>query len=848
MRRRRALDGLEDDIRDHIERETRENIERGMTEEAARAAARRRFGNVAHAMEETRAVWQRAWLEELLQDARYGGRFLRRNPRFASVVVLTLGLGIGMTTAVFSVVNTVLLKPLDYPDSKRLVWLANDDPNVHHDIIWGPDYRELREHAPFLGGMVGYGYEQAAIATARGAVQVTGVHIDGDFWRLTGARPALGRLCRDGEQDCLVIAWSLFQRQFGGDAGAVGHQATMNGRPATVAGVLPPTFRFQFPMWWTEAHPEPVDAYWPMPPVAQRLPMGCQAVALLQPGTSLPRAQTELQALQTHIHDGRPDLSAHIRIEPLEEKLAGSSRGALLLLLAAGGFVLLIACVNIANLLLARATARQKEVAIRAAVGAGRWRVIRQLLVESVLQALAGGLVGLLFARWAISALVRISPFALPRLAETFIDARVLAFTLLVSVLTGVLFGAGPAVSLWRANLHEALKSGGRNLIGISGMHTRRLLVAVEMALAIVLLTGAGLMVKSFARMSAHPPGFVPDQVIVMKAWLAGAQRLPRPVQEAHVGEVLQQIEATPGVSAAGISTWFLWGGQPAYPTDADQTKTHVIHIRAMSPDYLKAMGVRLIRGRWLTDGDSSAMLLNQSMAREAFGAADPLGRQFASFFQEKATIVGIVEDVKYSKLDATPPAEVYVPLRRSPMLGSLEIAATARGNPSELIAALPRRVAAIDPMQPVYDVKTLDQALADSIAPRRFNLFLLGAFAAAALLMALVGIYGVIAWSVAERTGEIGLRMALGARRGQVAGMVVREGVTIALLGIGAGLASAWALSRLMTSLLYEVKASDPAVFMTVAGALAAGAVAACVVPAVRAASTDPNVSLRYE
>jgi putative ABC transport system permease protein len=844
--KRDPLDGLGDDIRDHIDRETRDNIERGMAPDAARLAALRKFGNVALVMEDTRAVWRRVWVDQLLQDLRYSLRFFRRNPRFAAIAVLTMALGIGTNTAVFSVVDAALLKPLAYPNASRLIWVASPDPHIHHDVVWGPDYLAMREHARSYDAIAAYGYQQAVLASADAASQVTGIHTDGDFWKITGTRAAVGRLCAEREQNCLVISWSLFQRQFGGDARVIGHPVSLNGQPAELVGVLPARFRFQFPMWWTETHPEPVEAYWAMPPFTSRQAFGCQVVALLKPGTGLPQAEAEIESLQKHLREGDaqrlPD--PFMRVESLQETLTGGARRGLMLILAAGAFVLLIACGNVANLLLARATARQKELAVRAAMGAGRMRLVRQLLAESICLALAGGAAGLLLARWAISILARISPFAVPRLAEAVIDLRVLAFAAAVSIFTGMLFGAAPAAVLWRADLQEALKSATRGTVGLGGLQPRRMLVAVELALAIILLTGAGLMVKSFARMNAHPPGFDPARIIVMKSLLFG--RYPtKPAQQAFVDQMLKQLVATPGVRAAGISRWYLWGGPLAFPVDGGTSRERVIRFNAVSADYLKALGVKLVKGRWLADNDTSMALLNESMAREAFGNSDPIGKQLP--LPQPTTIVGVVADIQYFKLDAAAPAEAYIPSRQGSLAGP-EIAVRVDAEPAAMIPILRARIAAIDPMQPVYDVKTLDQALAASIAPRRFNLVLLGAFAASALLLALIGIYGVIAYSVAERTREIGLRMALGARRGQVAGMVVREGAVIALIGVGVGLAAARGLAHLMTSLLYGVEATDPTVFAAVAVLLAMTAIAASVIPAVRAASIDPTVSLRYE
>ena len=390
------LDGFEDDIRDHLQRETQDNIDRGMAPDAARLAALRKFGNVARVMEQTRDVWRWVWLEQLLQDLRYGLRFLHRNPRFAAVVVLTMALGIGVNTAVFSVVNTVLLKPVTYPGADRLVWIGAFSPIAQRDFVWREDYVEWRQQARSFARMGAFGYQQAVVATPRGASQVTGVYVDGDFWTITGAQPALGRLFGE-ELDGVVLTWDFFQREFAGDADAVGQTVVLNSRPVQITGVLPKTFRFQFPMWWAAVHPDPVEVYLTVPRRGEAMAQSTQVVATLKPGVSVAQAGAELHSLEAHLIEargGRDHGMATLHVDALSEQLGGNSRWALLVLMAAGAFVLLIATVNVANLLLARATLRQKEVAIRAAVGAGRSRVIRQLLAESALQAVAGGAAG----------------------------------------------------------------------------------------------------------------------------------------------------------------------------------------------------------------------------------------------------------------------------------------------------------------------------------------------------------------------------------------------------------------------------------------------------------------------
>ena len=847
----RMLDSLDDDIRDHIERETRDNIERGMPPEEARHAALRKFGNITRVKEDTREVWSRVWLEQLLQDIRYGLRMLLRNPGFAAVVILTLALGIGMNTAVFSVVNTVLLRPLACPHPERLVWIGDYDPNIKTSTVDSPDFCFWREHAQSYTGMAAYGPQQAAMVTPKEAQQVSGVAIAGDFWALTGARPALGRLFGPQEQDTVVLAWDLFEHEFAADPHVVGRSAAVDGRAVIITGVLPKDFRFQFPMWWQALEPRPVDAYFPLP--AKDIAMGrtVNVVASLKPGVRDDRAVAELDVLEKRAQEGRPPQfrgpATALRVQPLADHLTSAARPALFVLLAAGAFVLLIAVLNIANVLLARATVRQREIAIRAAVGAGRARVIRQLPMESVVLALIGGAAGLAMARTALTILIRLSPNAVPRLQETSIDGYVLGFTLAVSIGTGILFGSGPALALWCTNLHDALKEGARTSAGAAGLRLRGLLVIGELALAIVLLVGAGLMLKSFWRMYAHPPGFAPESILTMKVRPAGPQYREKSAHEGYIRELLRRVESAPGVEAAGVSVWFLFEGV-TFPSDTSPNQQHTIRLNATSPGYLKALGIRLLRGRWLSDADSggNAVLLNESMARQAFGAVDPVGRQIST--PGPATVVGIVSDLKYSQLDADPPAEIYIPYQQLPFLSGTSVAVRTAGDAPAMGPAIRKLISDIDPAQPVYNVKTLEQALSDSIAPRRFNLFLLGTFAAVALLLALVGIYGVIAYAVAERTREIGVRMALGAQRHEVVRMVVRDGMAMALAGVAAGLAGAWSLTHLMAGLLYDVKASDPATFAAVAAALAVTAMLACWVPALKAARVDPMVALRYE
>ena len=846
-RRRRALADLENDIRDHLERETQDNIERGMPPAEARAAALRKFGSVLRIEEETRAVWRQPWLDQLLRDLLFAFRMLRRAPAFTVVSVFTLAVGIGLNTAVFSVVNSVLLRPLEYPHPERLVWLGDYDPAIHRDMVMLSDFAAWRVSARSFSGMAAYSFQQAAIAAGRNAFPVAAVFAGGDFWTLTGATPALGRLYAPTATNAIVLSWDLFQRQFGGNPRAVGSAVTVDGNAATITGVLPKNFRFQFPRWWTALHPEPVEAYLAIPPAEMERRAG-QVVASLKPGVSIPQAFAELQALDLHLHPpdtSQPPPPGQLHVDRLSDQLTAGVRPALAVLLAAGALVLLMVSANIASLLLARAASRRREMAIRLAVGAGRLCALRQLLVENLTLAFLGGAAGLLLAHWTIVLFTRLGPASIPRLNEAGIDLRVLLFTFSISLAAGVLFGVAPSLALWRTDLHDALQEGARGAGGAFGLRMRRVLVAGELALAVVLLTGAGLLLASFLRMNARPPGFSAGKILVMKLRLP-ASTYSGTAQERYRDELLRRLSSIPGVEAAGISVQPMFCCAPAFPNDKSPAETHLLHLNSATPGYFRAMGMRLRKGRWLNDSDrEGVILLNESMAREAFGSVDPIGRSLP--VPEPAIVVGVVADLRYTRLDAGAYPEVFLPFLHPPAMFISDVAIRAR-DLAGLPAAVRREMAAIDPGVPPYDVKTLDRALADTIAPHRFNVFLLGIFAASAFVLAVVGIYGVMTYSVAARTREIGVRVALGARRGNVIGMVVREGMTVVLAGIAAGLAASFALTRLMASLLHGVRTTDLRIFAAASTAMAITALFASWWPARHTASIDPIVVLRGE
>ncbi|MBZ5673488.1 MAG: ABC transporter permease [Acidobacteriia bacterium] len=865
MRKRKNLTDLDQDIRDHIERETEDNIDRGMSPEEARAAALRKFGNVSLVKEDTWRVWNPVWLEQLLQDLRYCARTLRRSPAFTVVVTLTLAVAIGMNTAAFSIVNAVLLKPLTYSNPDRWVWVANYNRQFKNELVSGPDFLDWRAQAQSFEGLAGYDYQDSTIATGESATEERIAQVSNEFWQLSGAQTTAGRLPRAEDQDALLLTARFFERRFGGDPRVIGSTVTLEGRPVTIVGVLAPGFRFLLPMQQSFNDRREIEAYTPLGISPETEIRGGPTAVIhvagkLKPGVALEQARAEIETIQARIAKANPEWfygDFQVHVDPLQEKLVGSSRPALMVLSAAAALVLLIACANVVSLLLARASARRREVAIRAAAGAGKGRVFRQFFAEGMLLAAMGGAAGVLVAYGAMATILRLSRNAVPRIGEAVIDGRVLAFTAAISIGVAIVFGFAPAISLWKTNLHSTLKDGARTFSASStSLRFRGLLVAGELALAVVLLVGAGLLVKSFRLMNSHPPGFAPERVLVMTVVLSGPAYAGRPAQEAYMTEVLRRIESVPGVEAAGISNPFMQGvakveGKPA-PSRGQPPQ--MVTFSMASAAYGKAIGMQLVKGRWTTDGEPARVLvINRSFARRIFDSEDPLGRRIrvpGALGDEEpyATVVGIVDDLKHSKLDAEPQPEVLVPYKQSPFLRGANVTVRVAGDPLVVAPALRQLISEIDKSQPVYDVKTLEEALADSIAPRRFNLYLLGTLATVALLLAVIGVYGVIAYSVAQRTHEIGVRMALGATRPEVIGMVVRQGLGVALAGIGIGVAGAFMLTRMMESLLYQVKPTDPQTFAAVAIALTLTALIASWGPALKAALVDPVIALRCE
>jgi putative ABC transport system permease protein len=856
-----TFDELRRDIEEHIERETRDNIERGMTPEAARAAALRKFGNPTRVAEDTWSVWRVAWVDRLQQDVRYAWRVLRRNPGFAAVAILTLALGIGMNIAVFSVVDAVLLRPLPYPDAGRLIWLAEGSERSKLDAVRAPDYFEWKARAHSFEKMMPYDYSSATLEFGAQADRVGSIAASDEYLAMTGARPEKGRLFTRADRDVILITHRAWVRRFGSDPDVIGKAVRFDGDSVTICGVLPDSYRFALSLEGPSLDVLDIEVYKPdlIEPTPGRIDGRLlSVVAKLRPGVRLSQAAAELEAIQRDIVLHYPPIMAEslkLRIIPMQERLVGGSRRALLVLLVAVAFVLLIACANIANLTLARASSRQRELAIRAAIGAGRVRVIAQMLAEGMVLALIGGTAGVLFARLSLGIVIRLGAHAVPRLGEATIDLRVLVYTLLVSMATGILFSVGPAISLSRAKLAHVLKDGGAAVsAGAARIAARRFLMVGELAVTLVLLAGAGLMIRSFWRMNAHPPGFAPESILTMKVALSGPQYKNRDAQIAYFDRLLDRVSAAPGVKAAGVTNVPVRGIVRVKGMQFPERQQPKTAYHSVSAAYFQAMGMHLVSGRWLTDREPSpAVMVNETFVHSVFGKADPLGHRImmpsSSPSQgSPAPIVGVVADLRYAKLDAPPASETYVPFRQAVYVGSMDILVRTAGDASAMTGTVRKLASDLDTTQPVYDVQTLEQALADTIAPRSFNLLLLGIFAAVALVLAAVGIYGVMGYTVAQRTHEIGVRMALGARRDEVVRMVVRQGMTTAAAGIGVGAIAAFGLTRVMGSLLYDVAPTDGLTFAVVSIVLAAAAFLACCLPALRASKVDPAIALRYE
>jgi putative ABC transport system permease protein len=790
---------------------------------------------------------------------------LLKKPSFTAIAVLALAIGIGANSAIFSVVNAILLRPLPYRNFQRIsmIWMDNPKLGVTEDWHSYPNYIDYKEQNQTFEDMAAFNDRIFNLTGAGDPVRVVGVWASASLFSVLGVEPALGRSFTEGEEEpgkdlVVVLSNGLWQRRFGGDPGIVGQAINMNGANRTVIGVMPASFAF----------PEKRTEVWiPLALTPQRKQartlISFKAVGRLKPGVSMAQAQADLGPIAKRIDDQYFQSEYGINLVKLSDQETNKVRPALLILLGAVAFVLLIACANVANLLLARAAIREKEIAIRLALGAGRSRIVRQLLTESAVLGIVGGAVGLLLAVWGLDALLALSPADVPRLDQTGIDIRVLAFTLAVSLLTGLIFGLVPALQASNADLNDALKEGGRGTTGgMRGIRIRNLLVVSEIALSLVLLVGSGLLIRSFIRLQQFELGFNPEHLLTMRIQLPGSKyREPNQIAGFYK-QLLERMEAMPGVQSAGAissifltdtpqSTSFTIEGRPAF-TGMESIE---VPFDSVSTDYFRVMGIPLLAGREFDEhdaiGTTPVAIINQTFARRFFPGEDPVGKRYVyggpSPENKWITIVGVVADMRRTGFDRPVRPETFLPQFQNPE-NALTIVARTSGDPASLAGALRDEVWAIDKDQSVFDIKTMRQTLSEMLSQRRFNTLLFGIFAAVALILAAVGIYGVMSYAVAERTHEIGLRMALGAQTSDVLNLIVRQGMRLATIGLAAGLAASFALTRVMSTLLYGVSATDPLTFILIPVVLAGVALAACFVPARRAMRVDPMVALRYE
>jgi len=801
-------------------------------------------------------------MKTLWQDARYGLRMLMKNPGFTLTAVITLALGIGATSVIFSFVNGILLRPLPYRDSDRLVLLDETAPKrgIASMGVSYPDFLDWREQNRVFTGVAAYnGGVDYTLSGSGEPEELTCAWVSYNTFEVLGVAPILGRTFTIEEERwknglVVILSHGLWARRFDAKPDVIGRTIALNNRSHTVIGVMPPGFKF----------PAVADLWVPMPPVVgERTDHGWSAIARLKPGVTIEQAQSEMTAVARHIEEQNPvtNEGLGVKLIPLREGLAGGYRKALLILMGVVGLVLLIACVNVANLLLARASARAKEVAIRTAMGAGRWRIFRQLLTESLVLGVMGGALGLMLAFWGLDLLLAAIPIDLPFWMKFELDGRVLGFTAGVTLLTALIFGAAPALQVSKVDLNEALKEGGRSSSGAERHQTLRSLVVAEVALSLVLLIGAGLMMRSFMRLQHTSLGFNPENLLTLSLNVPMAKYDRMEKFYAFYKELLERIRAMPGVDAAGaVSNLPLGGGSwedsltvEGYPA-LSVGQAQMINFTVITPNYFRAMGIPLLIGRDFNDADTGAStnvtIIDERLAREYWPNESPIGKRVRfGPPEDKApwyTIVGVVGAVKNESLNLTRRKTVYIANAQYP-LDDMSLAIRAM-NPENLAPAIQRQVKAMDPDLPIINMRTLNEVVSRSVWQPRLYAILFGVFAAVALALASVGLYGVMAYSVSERSREIGIRMALGAQQRDVLKLVVAQGMTLTLIGIGVGLAAALALTRLMRSLLFEVSVTDPLTFAGLAALLSVVALLACYLPARRATKVDPMVSLKCE
>lgn len=805
-------------------------------------------------------------LKDIIQDVRYGARILFKNPSFTFVAVLALALGIGANSAIFTVVNAVLLRPLPYKDPERLMTVWEDASKVGfpHNTPSPANFIDWRDQNQLFEGMAALHRQTFNLTGIGEPERIDGRRVSSNLFGLLGVDPQLGRVFVDEEDRpnsnrVVILSDRLWRRRFAADKTIVGKPLSLNGQPYTVVGVMP--HRFEFPTREDELF---VPMAFESEEAAQRGNHYLEVIGRIKPGVTREQAQAEMNNIAARLAQQYPETNSNIgaTVIPLHEDLVGDIKPALLMLLGAVGFVLLVACANVANLLLARAAVRQKEIAVRMALGASRWRLVRQFLTESVLLGTLGGIFGLAVSFVSLILLKSFIPENISQASAITIDARVLGFTLLVSIVTGLIFGLAPAAQ--RSEFNEVLKDGGREgVAGSRGNRMRGLLVIGEVAVSLLLLIGAGLLINSFIRLRNLDPGFQTDHVLTMGIVLPQSKYPDGARRAAFYNEVLRRVESLPGVKSAGVVNWIplvFQGdsvgisieGQPD-PPDSERPNAAT---RVINPNYFSTMGMRLLKGRNLDDRDRSTSpavaVISESMAKRFWPNQDALGKRFTPGDSSRADqwieVVGVVNDIRQFELTAEPKPQMYLTYEQVGFFAPRYLVVNADIEPSSIAASVRQAVWEVDKDQPVSNVATMEEVLSDSIARQRFSMLLLAIFAGVGLVLAAVGIYGVMSYSVAQRTHEIGIRMALGASTGAVLKLAVGYGLKLVLIGITIGLVAAFMLTRVMSTLLFGVTPTDPVTFAVISLVLIGVALAASYIPARRATKVDPVIALRYQ
>jgi putative ABC transport system permease protein len=864
-RRKRSDEDFAQEILAHLELETDRLREEGLRETDARAAARRAFGNVTSARERFYESGRVMWLEELAQDLRYAARLLRKSPASTAITVLTLAIGIGANTAMFSVVDACLLRSIPYPNSDRLITIWTRPPRGGHLGVAAGNFLDLQEHSRSFEHMGVLSQADFHLSTSEGAERLSGFRVSAEFLEAVGVRPVMGRSFalgedRPGAPPVAILSYATWRGKFGGDPRILGRAITLDGRKCTVIGVMPESFRFALsPELWTQLVIDPAGAGRDIPNLL--------IFAKLRSAVTLKQARAEMQGLFANLANAYPKAGLKgwsLDLVPWQEEMAQYHRESILVLFGAVGLVLLIACANVANLLLAKSAVRHRELTVRAAVGAGRRRLMRQLLTESALLAAMGGVAGVLLALLLtpVASTVVSEPFR-AGLAPISVDGRVLAFTLSVSLLAGVLFGLVPAWRASRIDLYNVLKDTGRSLLGGSGgRRLRSALVVTEVALALILLVGAGLLTRTLAAYSSVDPGFRVEHVLTMRLVMPETRYAETDRVCAFVRQLLVEARAVPGVRAACMASFMPLDGSALsirFQIGGRERKTEP--LQTVTDGYFETLGIRLQRGRFFNERDNEAApraaIVNESFVKRHLAGEESLGQRLImqQWRVDKGPpgplvpweIVGVVADVKLGGLGSAPMPTIYVPIWQQPRIGGV-LAVRTESDPAADAPALRAAVRAVDPDVAVTDVHSMKEAAAMSVAQPRTRAWMVGGFAVMALILAALGVYGVISYSVAQSTQEMGIRMALGARPGQVIYKTLRGGLIMAGLGLTIGLAGSFALTPVLKNLLYAVKPTDPITYTLVSALLLAVAVLAAYLPARRAARVDPSVALRWE